>query len=114
MFVLAICAKIEVIGRGVGIALRHFPVAAGTYDACCILCAEQRLVAIRSKALFVTRLACSRPTEGMETHLGVFLYPRRSAACRHNGFVQMQILPALGSSHVPEGLTQVEFCASRS
>jgi len=71
-------------------------------------------VAIRSKALFVTRAACSRPTEGMETQFGGFLYPRCPAVFLHDDFVQIKTLPAIDSSHVLEGLTQVEFCASRS
>jgi hypothetical protein len=114
MSVLAVCAEIEVTGREVCIVLRHFHVAAGTYDTCCIHCAEQRLVAFRSKALFVIRFACSRPTEGMETQFGVFLYPRCPAVCLHGDFVHIKTLPVIDSSHVLKGLTQVAFCASRS
>jgi hypothetical protein len=91
--------------------LRHSLVAAGTWDICCIHYTEQRLMAIRCKALFVTRVACSRSTDGMETQFG---YPRCPAAFLHDDFVQIKTLPAINSSHVLEGLTQVEFCASRS
>jgi len=64
-------------------------------------------VAIRSKALFVTRVACSRSTGGMETQFGGFLCARCPAVFLHDDFVQIKTLPAIDSSHVLEGLTQV-------